>query len=147
MNIIKIIFSKMKYIFTPIDYIIFVLCNPLMWFSIETSSKKVNAIVNKLIQQYNEGKLTIFAGEYNARFTFKNGAFIDVWIENFPYAYGKIHDSKGVDISSLKLYDNLPYRYTRIKLHRLIKKVKKQQKHGTSNEIANVIDKLEKLGG
>lgn len=143
---IKNVLNVCKPVVVAIDYVVNVLCNPFMWVSIEISSKRVDGAVNTLIKQYESGKATVAVTDYYARFMFKDGSYIDVWIENYPYAFGKLHGSCGFDIKYLMLSDNIPYRYTKLKLRRLIKKVKRQERTKLDINTNNIINKIETLG-
>lgn len=99
--------------------ILWTIFNPYFWISNDKSCKEIDAYVNKIIEEdlfesfgYNGGEM------YFYNFFTKDGK--EIWIANYPYAYGWEVDREGLHLNSGGDIPPLPFRKTRKKLKKYI---------------------------
>jgi len=106
--------EKFVKVWKPLDYFVNVILSPIMWISNSSSSNRVNNLLNDLVVEYenNELEIKFSYGTLN----FSNSKFsINIWISNYPYAYGSVYNN-GVD-------GPLPTRYYRLLFNRWVESV------------------------
>lgn len=129
-------------IFVSFDYILNVICNPMLWFSLERSSKEATFVVNKLMEKYNKGELKDFViSPYTVTFFFKDDESITIWIGNYPYSYGNVYKTSS-KYSGL-ISSNVPCRYTKILLHRFIKQIERKLDKKQRREMKSLINSMD----
>ena len=106
--------EKFIKVWKPLDYLVNVVLNPLMWISNYKSSKGRNNILQDLVLSYESNDCEL-KFEYCVA-NFSNSKFnINIWISNYPYAYG------GVYMGMCK--GPLPTRYCRLLFNRWVESV------------------------
>lgn len=129
-------------IFVSFDYFFNVICNPMLWFSLERSSKEATFVVNKLMEKYNKGELKDFViSPYTVTFFFKDDESITIWIGNYPYSYGNVY--KASSKYSGLISSNVPSRYTKILLHRFIKQIERKTDKKQRREMRSLINSMD----
>lgn len=107
----KILYKRVfKYFLIPLDYFIFIICNPPYWIEVGTQNKEVTTFIYDMVRNFDYKASNVTIGEFT---TTINGVLF--WTSNYPYGYG------GLRVNT----EQIPSRYARLCLYRFIEKYKK----------------------
>lgn len=94
--------------FRPKEFF-FRLMHPSTWYN----SREVSDLVDKMINDLIDEDRLVSVDKYTAAFKTKSGQIVEIWICNFPYAYGNVYRVQGHKFS----FENYgPHFTTRYKL-------------------------------